>query len=346
MRNLVVAISGMNATDNPGPGVGVARSLRQSGFAEFRVVGFCYGSLEPGAYMQDITDVSYLLPFPSEGMVTFLDRLRYIHEREHIDIIIPNLDAELFIYIKIKDKLEEMGIRLCLPTIEQFDSRQKYRLPDFGEKMGFSVPKSFRCNTVEDLLSSENELRYPIMMKGNFYEAYYAGYREQAVTYFWNLLAKWGAPVIAQQYISGGEFNVVGVGDGKGNLISCVPMHKQFITDKGKAWAGVSIKDDQLMDSARRFVETTRWMGAFELELLRGDDGVLYLIEINPRMPAWVYLATAAGENIPEQIVQLALGETPSQFDHYDVGKMFIRYSWDMVVNQSEFGQFSVKGEK
>jgi carbamoyl-phosphate synthase large subunit len=345
MSKLVIAISGMNATDNPGPGVGVARSLRQSSFADVRMVGLCYGSLEPGAYMKDIVDVSYLLPFPSEGMWTFLDRLRYIQEREHVDIIIPNLDSELFIYIKIRSKLEDMGIHVCLPTIDQFDSRQKYRLADFGAKMGFNVPKSVRCNTVEDLISSEVDLRYPIMMKGNFYEAYYAGYREQAVTYFWNLMAKWGAPVIAQQYIPGAEFNVVGAGDGKGNLLSCVPMHKQFLTDKGKAWAGVTIKDDQLMDLARRFVETTCWMGAFELELLRGDDNVLYLIEINPRMPAWVYLATAAGENIPEQVAQLALGETPAASTHYEVGKMFIRYSWDMVVNQSEFGQFSVKGE-
>ncbi len=345
MRRLVVAISGMNATDNPGPGVGVARSLRQSVFADVRMVGLCYGSLEPGAYMRDIADVSYLLPFPSEGVSPFLDRLRYIHEKEHIDIIIPNLDAELFIYIKVRDRLEEMGIHVCLPTIEQFDSRQKHHLPEFGERLGFRVPKSVQCNTVDDFLSSEGELRYPIMMKGNFYEAYYASYREQAVAYFWSLLAKWGAPVIAQQYIIGGEFNVVGAGDGKGNLISCVPMHKQFITDKGKAWAGVTIKDDQLVEQARRFVESTRWMGAFELELLRGEDNFLYLIEINPRMPAWIYLATAAGVNIPEQIVRLALGETPTPCADYEVGKMFIRYSWDMVVNQSEFGQFSVKGE-
>ncbi len=345
MGQLVVAISGMNATDNPGPGVGVARSLRTSSFSDVRIVGLCYGSMEPGAYMEDIVDVSYLLPFPSEGMWTFLDRLLYIHEKEHLDIIIPNLDAELFTYIKIKDKLAEAGIKVCLPSIEQFDSRQKCRLCDFGGKWGFRVPKSFNCNSIDDLLAAENDLNYPIMMKGSFYEAYYAGCREQAVSNFYNLMAKWGAPVIAQQYIAGSEFNVIGVGDGKGNLLSCVPMHKQFITDKGKAWAGVTISDEQLVDQARRFVGASRWLGAFEMELLRGNDNLLYLIEINPRMPAWVYLATAAGENIPEQVVRLALGETPTCLDRYEVGKMFIRYSWEMVVDQSQFGMFSVKGE-
>lgn len=345
MKRLVVAISGMNATDNPGPGVGVARSLRESSFPDLRIVGLCYGSMEPGAYLQEIVDASYLLPYPSEGVQPFFERLLYIHQQEKVDIIIPNLDAELFTFIKLKERLFQEGIRLCLPTMEQFDMRQKSRLADFGEASGFLVPKSLNCNSVEDLISSGEKITYPVMLKGSFYEAYYASTPEQASSYFWNLLAKWGAPVIVQQYVRGSEFNVIGVGDGKGKLLSCVPMHKQFITDKGKAWAGVTIQDSSLMEQARRFVEATQWRGAFELELLRGEDGLLYLIEINPRIPAWVYLATAAGENIPEQIVRLAMGEEPASMDHYDVGKMFIRYSWDMIVDQSKFGMFSVKGE-
>lgn len=345
MKDLVVAISGMNATDNPGPGVGVARSLKETSFSNLRIVGLCYGSMEPGAYLDEIVDASYLLPYPSEGVQPFLERLLYIHQLEHVDIIIPNLDAELFTFIKLKDRLEAEGIRLCLPTMEQFDMRQKSRLPQFGEKAGFNVPTSLICNTVEDLVSQGERITYPVMLKGAFYEAYYAHTPEQAISSFWTLLGKWGAPVILQQYVRGSEFNVIGVGDGKGHLLSCVPMHKQLITDKGKAWAGVTIQDQSLIEQARRFVEATQWMGAFELELLRGEDGLLYLIEINPRIPAWVYLATAAGQNIPEQIVRLALGETLERKDRYDVGKMFVRYSWDMIVDQSKFGVFSVKGE-
>lgn len=345
MKELVVAISGMNATDNPGPGVGVARSLRESSFSQIRIVGLCYGSMESGAYLNEIVDASYLLPYPSEGVQPFLERLLYIHQQEHIDIIIPNLDAELFTFIKLKERLMEEGIRLCLPTMEQFDMRQKSRLADFGKQAGFNVPKSINCNSVEELFSTSDGITYPVMLKGSFYEAYYASTPEHASSYFWNLLAKWGAPVIVQQYVRGSEFNVIGVGDGKGHLLSCVPMHKQLITDKGKAWAGVTIQDQSLIEQARRFVEATQWMGAFELELLRGEDGLLYLIEINPRIPAWVYLATAAGENIPEQIAHLALGEEPVCQERYEVGKMFIRYSWDMIVDQSQFGMFSVKGE-
>jgi carbamoyl-phosphate synthase large subunit len=45
-----------------------------------------------------------------------------------------------------------------------------------------------------------------------------------------------------------------------------------------------------------------------ELELIKTSGNDLYLIEINPRIPAWVYLAVGAGQNLPEALVKLALG--------------------------------------
>ena len=72
----------------------------------------------------------------------------------------------------------------------------------------------------------------------------------------------------------------------------------------------------------------------------------MYILEINPRIPAWVYLSTAAGVNIPEMMVHCSLGQPVEPCFDYKVGKMFIRYSWDMVVDQTEFAEFSVAGEK
>ena len=89
----------------------------------------------------------------------------------------------------------------------------------------------------------------------------------------------------------------------------------------------------------------TRWRGGFELELMKDKEGKLYLLEINPRLPAWIYLAVGVGQNIPEALVNLALGNEVSPFDHYAVGKMFIRYAWDMIVDRQEFEQISMNGE-
>jgi predicted ATP-grasp superfamily ATP-dependent carboligase len=82
-----------------------------------------------------------------------------------------------------------------------------------------------------------------------------------------------------------------------------------------------------------------------ELELVRDANNEFYLIEINPRIPAWVYLAVGAGQNIPEALVKLALGMPVEPYTTYDVGKMFIRYSYDMIVDLKEFEALTTKGE-
>lgn len=78
---------------------------------------------------------------------------------------------------------------------------------------------------------------------------------------------------------------------------------------------------------------------------MKDKEGKLYLLEINPRLPAWIYLAVGVGQNIPEALVNLALGNEVSPFNHYEVGKMFIRYAWDMIVDRQEFEQISMNGE-
>jgi carbamoyl-phosphate synthase large subunit len=85
-------------------------------------------------------------------------------------------------------------------------------------------------------------------------------------------------------------------------------MRKLYITDKGKAWAGITLDDEKMMELTRSLISKTKWRGGMELELIRTDKGEFYLIEINPRIPAWVYLAVGAGQNLPEALAKLALG--------------------------------------
>jgi carbamoyl-phosphate synthase large subunit len=131
--------------------------------------------------------------------------------------------------------------------------------------------------------------------------------------------------------------NVVALGDGLGNTIGAVPMRKQYITDKGKAWSGISIDDSQLISITKKLIKKTKWRGGMELEMIKTPENEYYLIEINPRLPAWVYLAVGVGQNLPEALVKLALGMKTEPFKKYKVGKLFIRYSYELICDISEF---------
>lgn len=343
MRQLTIAISGMNAADNPSAGIPIARSLRQSEFKDCRIVGLSYGSLEPGIYMHELIDSSYQLPNPSEGSNLLLSRLVYIHQMEKIDVVIPNLDAELNSFILLQSQLRLLDIKSFLPSLEQFELRQKSNLPQLGEIAGLNVPESKNCTSYDDLLSLNWD--YPFIVKGHFYEAVIVRNQEQLYAAFDDFSYRWGFPVIVQRFVPGTEFNVIGLADGGGELLSFVAMRKQYVTDKGKAWAGITIYEEVLKNLTLQFVKTTSWKGPFELELIRSEEGIFYLIEVNPRIPAWVYLATSSGQNIPEKIVKLAMNEQVTPNFEYEVGKMFVRHSWDLIVDYSEFGKFSSRAE-
>lgn len=341
---LTIGVSGLNNTDNPGPGIPVIRALRESEIFEPRIIGFAYENLEPGIYMRDHVDRVYQVPYPSEGSDVLIKRVLEIHAIEKLDLIIPNFDAELLAFMKSSDLLAKHGIKTYLPSLKQFDERHKANLPDYGKRYGVSVPKGRPLSGIADLAAIEEEFGYPAVIKGKFYDAYIAYNYEQSVVYYNKVAAKWGLPVVVQEYIKGTEVNVIALGDGKGNTISAVPMRKLYITDKGKAWAGITLDDESMMELTRSLISKTNWRGGMELELIRTDKGELYLIEINPRIPAWVYLAVGAGQNIPEALTKLALGMETLPYQTYRKGVMFIRYSYDLIRDIGDFEKLSMEG--
>jgi len=344
-RKLTIAVSGLNAVDSPGPGVAVIRALREAESFDVRIIGISYESLEPGIFMHNLVDKTYQFPYPSAGVEAVLDRIEYIHSIEKLDVFIPNFDSELYTFIRLEDTLKEMGIHMFLPTMEQFEERHKVNLNEFGEKYGINVPKSKAIHDLGAIYSISSEFTYPVLVKGKYYDAAVAYNMEQVKTHFNKISAKWGYPIIIQEFVHGTEFNITGLGDGLGNTIAAVPMRKQYITDKGKAWGGISISDKRMLELTDKFLSQTKWRGGFELELMKNKENEFYLLEINPRMPAWIYLAVGVGQNIPEALVKLALGEKVEPFTSYKVGKMFVRYAWDMIVDMEEFQTISTRGE-
>jgi carbamoyl-phosphate synthase large subunit len=344
-QKITLAVTGLNNTDNPGPGVPFIRGIKESAEFDVFVVGLVYENLEPGIYMEGLCDRIFQVPYPSTGSDELIERIEYIHQQEKIDILVPNFDAELFAFMKNEERLLKLGIHTFLPSLQQYQEREKHRLPEFGKKYGIKVPASLNLGSLGQITEMEEKFDYPVMVKGQFYDAFQAGNKEQVKQAFMKISAQWGLPVIAQEYVTGTEVNVVALGDGKGTTVAAVPMRKQYITDKGKAWGGITLADEKMMDLTRSLIQKTRWKGGMELELIKTKNGDYYLIEINPRLPAWVYLAVGAGQNIPEALVKLALGMKVEPMHSYRIGKMFVRYSYDMIVDLEKFAAISMNKE-
>ena len=120
MKPRAIAVTGLNATDNPGPGVSVLRALRAAPELAVRTVGLAYDALEPGVYAKDLVDDVFMIPYPKEGLEALSERIRYMHDRGGgLAAILPTLVAELPAYITLEPRLSELGRGLSLIHISE-----------------------------------------------------------------------------------------------------------------------------------------------------------------------------------------------------------------------------------
>lgn len=346
MKRFNIAVTGLNATDNPAPGLPVIRSIRHVGKHPGKIIGLAYDAFDTGIYDSEYLDEVYLMPYPSEGDAALLRRLREIHERTRIDVLIPTLDSELENYNRIAPELQAMGIHLFLPTEEQLRLRSKATLADFCKLHHFAMPRTVVIADPRQLEAAEKKLKLPLVVKGTYYEAYIAHSIEEASIYFHRLRAKWGLPIILQEFLAGEEYDVACVGDGLGGLVGAVPMRKMRLTEKGKAWAGVTIRDGELAKLSTEIIKALKWRGPCELEYLKEQkSGKYFLIEINPRFPSWIFLSAGVGVNLPAAVVRLALGEKVAPMKTPQPGVSFVRHATDLICPLKYLESLTTKGE-
>ena len=173
LEKVTVAITGMNAKpDNPGPGLAVARCLRESSDFKGRIIGIGYDGLDPGLYLKEFCDAGYILPYPSSGDEALVDSLRNIQEKENINVMMPCLDAELPSMIRLRPVIEDMGFKVFLPTQEQFRLRNKDRLKELAQHAGIDCPETKAVTSSGFFHDCEdNGWTYPFVVKGLFYDA-------------------------------------------------------------------------------------------------------------------------------------------------------------------------------
>jgi carbamoyl-phosphate synthase large subunit len=344
MQPIDIAVTGINASDNPGPGAGVARSLKECSYMACRIAGLAYDALEPGVYMEELFERAFIIPYPTAGSDELLSRIAYIRDQFGMDVIIPTLDSELPFFISNRDALRRLGIHSLLPRPEQYRLRAKEHLVEVAKLAAVEAPRQRVVSSIEALVEAVRGIGLPVMIKGSLYQANVAHTLDQAVALFHKVAAQWGYPVIVQEVVKGEELNVIAIGDGCGNTPGLVAVRKMSVTDLGKIWTGVTIKHPSLEEATRRFIDRSNWCGALEMEC-RVEGEHIRLIEINPRFPAWVYFATGVGINLPAMLVRMALDRPAQKQADYEAGKLFVRHVQERICDMATFQKIVIRGE-
>jgi carbamoyl-phosphate synthase large subunit len=336
-----VAVTGLNAADNPSPGLTVARALRALP-APPRLVGLTHEVLATGAYVAGVWDEVRLVPYPSREEGGYPDALVAACRAAGVDCLLPTLDIEVPVVTWLAPRLAAAGIATLLPAPAALERVAKPRLPALAAE-GFRVPRTRTLGGVHELPEALREVGRPLVLKGPLADARVVHTDEQALVVARRLAATWGFPLLAQEYIPGEEFGIAGVADRAHRVVGTVVVRKEIRSANGNTWGGSSVRDRGLERLAARFAARLAWVGPFELEVIRHPQRGPVLIEVNPRFPAWIYLAAGAGANLPWAAVRLARGERVAPGAAHP-GAFYVRLAWDATAAIERMGALAVEG--
>jgi carbamoyl-phosphate synthase large subunit len=341
-----IAVTGLNAGENPQPGPGVIRSLRRR-FPDVRIIGLAYGALESGIYAAEGPDTIFQIPYPSAGIDALLERLDYIQRQVPFELLIPTLDAEIQPLIQAQARLAERGIQMVLPTLESFQARSKERLENLVEDLDISIPQSTSVFTVGALMEAADDVQYPLMVKGPYYDAIKVFSDKALQAAFHKIMGEWGGPVIVQEFVAGEEFNVAALGDGTGEILAACAVRKTVRSEKGKGFGGIVVEDPDLKKMSEQLIQKLQWNGSCELEFIQdAQTGKFYLLEINPRFPAWIDFPSTFEYNLPGLLIDRMVGAEPEPLPaQCPVGHFFLRHSVDISGRIEEMGHLTTFGE-
>lgn len=292
-----IFVSGMHSGTNPSPGVGIARSLRSHGM-KVEIIGVDY-SVNSSGLNSKLLDGIMLMPSWDEiDMCVWQTQLQEILSQGNAKYL-STLDLETRLISKdIWKPIFLSPPRSALAWVSKPPSSA-------AERLGFASIESISVDTDQaELESFVRRSSNGVWVKGQHYEAIRAhSFRQvQAAADYVDRL--WGGPVHIEQHINGQELGIAFVAL-HGNLVDCVSMEKTVLTATGKTWAGRVIDvHSTFRELLSEWISHVGWHGAGELELLKTWDGRQFLMEINPRFPAWIHGATVSGVNLPAALIE------------------------------------------
>jgi diaminopimelate decarboxylase len=281
----------------------MARSLRQ-GYPEATLVGVEYSNRSSGIHWPEFDEIWLQRPWEELNLTAHGEAVRSLLDDGALWISGSDLEAMWLASVfpgGHPNLLTPPAAGLARITKPEVEAHQG--LP-------VSIPPHVPTDLSDwDLHAFCRKHDWRVWLKGPYYDAVRTRTWDQLEAVRGALSKVWNTErLFLQAHVSGYEESVM-LCAYEGELLGCVRMRKREITPEGKTWAGdVSEVDPGFVSELRRIIRDLNWTGGGELEMVRDPDGKLWLLEWNPRFPAWVHGATIAGFNLPALLVEGATG--------------------------------------
>jgi carbamoyl-phosphate synthase large subunit len=264
---------------------------------------------------------------PRAGEKGFIESLLQICSRYNVKLLMSLHDWEAPFIVAHQERFIAIG---TIPVVS--DPRvteiclDKWATFEFLKQMGWNTPVSFVSLKAAREAIEAGLLRFPVVLKPrrgqgsvcveiahDFYEL--VAYHKMLVAKIADLesngitLQDGDNSMIIQQYLSGVEYDLEVVNDLKGRHI-CVWAKKKLASRAGECELAETVQDQRLTDLGIQIGTKMGHLGVLDVDVIE-QDGILYVLEFNPRFGGCYPFSHMAGANLPAAYVAWALGMEP-----------------------------------
>ncbi len=236
------------------------------------------------------------------------DPLLYGHLRSairdhNIHIVVPFVDIATVICSRLKGELADTFFCVSDEAVcsALYDKKASH---DWFVEKGFPVP------------SIEKEV--PLVAKpltGSGAKGMFFLRKEQELDFFLNNCNP--DEYFVQKFVEGEEFSVDCYISKADTIISIVPRKRLEVTN-GEATRSITVRDEEIIRQTRAILRTEGFSGPVTVQYIRDKStGMLYLIEINPRLGSGVLTSCHAGADICRFILNDFL-DIPGEKEYLD----------------------------
>ena len=322
-----VSISGVHSDPDPSPGVGVGRSLRDA-FPNASITAVDYSVRSSGLHHPVFNDVLLQSPWGELDLPLYASQIRE-HLSAPSNCWISGLDVEID---WLADVIGEHP-RLLIPSPT---AQRAVRKPGItaAESICMKIPRfaSITAGPTE-LHALGRRTGWRLWLKAKYHDASCIRSLDQLYQQIREFEEFWPREdLFVQEHVIGQERSFAFAAYA-GRLLDAVEVEKSSVTSRGKTWsATVTEANAGIRDRLATFIAEVRWTGGGEVEFIRDQDGTDWLIDFNPRFPAYIHGVTLCGHNLPALLVGAAIGLDVSV--PRNAARQFIRVVHELPVRE------------
>lgn len=308
-------------------GINAIKSLRMGGF-NGKIVATDSSYLSPGFFMCDINEV-----IPEADNNFFIDRLNEIVSKHGVNMLLPTSGFDIYPYSEFREQLMKRG---TYPVVSDMDSLVicRDKMLTF-ERLSRKFDLPF---TTTDPCEIDS---FPIVAKPR----YGKGSRDimrlddsDDVKYVTSKMKD----LIFQELLPGTEYTIDVLSDLEKKALLAVPRIR-IQTKAGISTKGRILKNRKIEEECERIADFVGIRGPCCIQMKEDANGIVKLVEINPRMGGGTIFTTLAGANFPMMLIDMIENRKVQVPEIQEI--TVIRYYEEIVIRAAAADQnaFSAK---